>query len=145
METTVRFAPELGDLYTSVLLFGGVFIALVVGAVVAGRRTGGDARRRVLLPMLLYFGSLLALMGALGTLWTLMKFPVVEITASRFIVDGTSYPPPRGQNIRFEDSPAAGSLGGGGRVLLVQTKDRRTWAFPGERYDVQGMYRRMRQ
>ncbi|MEO0734535.1 MAG: hypothetical protein AAFZ52_16990, partial [Bacteroidota bacterium] len=116
-------------------LTGAAFLALVFLALRLNKLKHPDPRRRVLLPMLAYFAALLALMVCLGSLWSVFKYPTVEVTASELIIGNTTYPRPKPQDIRLENYTGSG-LGPTTKVLLVQTKDRRTWAFPEDRYPV---------
>ena len=134
----VTFSPQTGDLYTTLLVCLLAIAFMVYLGVRAGRRSEPDPRKRVLLPMLAYFGALLALMTLLGSFWTILKYPEVTVTATSFVVDGEEYPLPSAGNVRME------AVGKGvnttGRVLLVQTKDRKNWAFPDDRYDTRKLY-----
>lgn len=87
------------------------------------------------MPMLAYFMALLALMAFLGSFWSLFKYPTLEITAKEMIIDGEANRLPSASNVRLE-TYESGGLGPSNRVLLVQTKDRKTWAFPEDRYPV---------
>ena len=138
--TTTVFAPDLGDVYTAMVLCGLGFIALVFVAFRLGKIDSPDPRKKVLLPMLAYFMALLTLMGFLGSSWSLFKYPTVELTPTAFIVDGNTFPKPRPNEFRLE-SYASSGLGDGGRVLLVQIKDRKTLAFPEDRYPINQMIR----
>lgn len=126
------FSPQLGDLYGLLAVCGGLFVLFVFLAWRLGKLKG-DPRRRVLLPMLAYFMALLGLMGAGGAFWSLQKYPEVAVTKTKLMVGDQEYPRPRKAEIRLENYEAGG-LGGANRVLLIQTKDRRTWAFPADRY-----------
>ncbi|MBB4077503.1 Na+/H+-dicarboxylate symporter [Lewinella aquimaris] len=134
----VEFIPELGDLYFT-LVGCTVLIAVMIFLAFRASRAGeADPRRRVLLPMLAYFGALLALMALLGAFWTLFKYPNVTIDATTLTIGKEAYPIPNLANVRME------AVGRGANtdetVLLIQTKDRKNWAFPGDRYDVRKMY-----
>ena len=135
---TVTFTPDLSDLYLTMGLCGGVIALMVYLGVRASRLKDADPRRRVLLPMLAYFGALLGLMAFLGALWTTFKYPTVTVGDRGLRIADTEQPLPRLTNVRLE------AVGRGvnttGRVLLLQTRDRRNWAFPDDRYDVQRMY-----
>jgi len=143
MEPTTVFTPQLGDIYTLLSICGFLFVALVGLAFILNKNKHPDPRRRVLLPMLCYFLALLALMGFLGSFWSIFKYPTLEITATEMIIDGKPNPLPTRSNVRLEDY-ASGGLGGASRVLLVQTKDRKTWAFPEDRYAVTEIRRLLR-
>ena len=140
MET--EFLPKLGDLYATLAFCGLGFAVMVYLAVRAGQGKNADPRRRVLLPMLAYFGALLALMAFLGAFWSTFKYPPVVMTATTMTIGGERYPLPRLTNVRLE------SVGKGvnttGRVLLLQTQDRKNWAFPDDRYEVTRMYSLLR-
>ncbi len=136
------FSPELGDLR---LMMGGFLLAFIGLAFLAFRLNKiehPDPRRRVLLPMLAYFVALLALMGALGSFWSTFKYPTVAVQGNQMKIDDQEYRLPRAGNVRFEST--GGMAGSGERILLVQTADRRTWAFPANRYDVNGLYRALK-
>lgn len=135
MQDPTVFTPQLTDIYTTMLACGLAFIGLVALAVFLNKNKHTDPRRRVLLPMLCYFAALLALMGFLGSFWSTFKYPTLEITATQMVIDGQYGPLPTPANVRLE-SYESGGLGPGSRVLLVQTKDRKTWAFPEDRYPV---------
>ena len=90
--------------------------------------------------MLCYFLALLALMGLLGSFWSVFKYPDVEIAADRIMLDGEEYPRPRKGDMRMESYTGSG-LNATTRVLLIQTRDRRTWAFPADRYPINEMMR----
>jgi len=142
METTT-FSPQMGDVYTMMSVCGAIFVLLIFLAFRLNKIKNVDPRRRVLLPMLCYFMALLALMGFLGSFWSLFKYPTLEITNTRMIIGGEENPLPSVANIRLENY-ASGGLGGSSRILLVQTKDRKTWAFPDDRYPVNDMMRLLR-
>jgi hypothetical protein len=138
-----EFIPDKSDLYATLLVCGLAIIALVWVGVRASKAGHPDPRRRVLLPMLAYFGGLLALMAFLGALWATFKYPPVTITPNALFIDGEEHPLPSPSAIRLE------AVGRGvnitDQVLLVQTRDRRNWAFPGDRYDVRRMYGLLRE
>lgn len=132
------FVPEIADLYLTLGVSALIFLGLILLAVRMGRQKNVDPRRRVLLPMLAYFGSLLALMTFLGTLWSTYKYPSVTVAKNGITIGETTYPRPSTGNMRLE---AIGKgLNQEGRVLLIRTKDRKSWAFPADRYDVNRMY-----
>ena len=137
------FTPQLGDVYGMLAVCGTVFVLLVWLALRLNKNKHPDPRRRVLMPMLAYFAALLALMAFLGSFWSLFKYPSLEITATEMIIDGKSNRLPSASNIRLE-TYESGGLGPASRVLLVQTKDRRTWAFPEDRYPVNEIMRLLR-
>lgn len=141
MET--EFVPILGDLYAT-LAFCGLGVAVMVYlAVRASQGNDTDPRRRILLPMLAYFGALLALMAFLGAFWSTFKYPKVVMTPTTMTIGDERYPLPRLTSVRLE------SVGKGvnttGRVLLLQTQDRKNWAFPDDRYEVTHMYSLLRE
>jgi hypothetical protein len=138
-EPTV-FSPEMGDVYGMMMVCGAAFILLVWLATRLNKSKHPDPRRRVLMPMLSYFMALLALMAFLGSFWSLFKYPTLEITETQMIIDGTANPLPTQSNIRLENYESSG-LGPSTRVLLVQTKNRKTWAFPDDRYPVNEIMR----
>jgi hypothetical protein len=139
----VLFTPDKSDLYTTLLISGIVIVALTWLGVQTSRAKHADPRRRILLPMLAYFGGLLALMAFMGAFWATFKYPVIGIGPRQMTIDGESFPRPAPSSIRLE------AVGKGvnvtDQVLLVQTRDRRNWAFPGDRYDVRRMYGMLRE
>ncbi len=141
MEPTV-FAPQLSDLYVTLGVCGVIFVGMLYLSVLASRSKDPDPRRRVLLPMLAYFGALLGLMAFLGAFWSTFKYPEVTISSNRLAIGDVEYPLPNVANMRLE------AVGRGVQqdqsVLLVQTNDRKNWAFPGDRYDVRRMYGMLR-
>ncbi|MEL7161279.1 MAG: hypothetical protein AAFN92_11025 [Bacteroidota bacterium] len=140
----MQYTPQLGDLYLTMALTGAAFLALVFLAFRLNKLKHPDPRRRVLLPMLAYFAALLALMVSLGSLWSVFKYPTVEVTATELKIGNTKYPRPNPQDLRLENYTGSG-LGPATKVLLVQTKDRRTWAFPEDRYPVNEMLGKLRE
>lgn len=143
METGKIFTPQLGDIYGMMMVCGVAFVVLVWLAFRLNKNKHPDPRRRVLMPMLSYFMALLALMGFLGSFWSMFKYPTLEVTKTQMIIDGEANPLPTQSNIRLENYPSSG-LGPATRVLLVQTKDRRTLAFPDDRYPVNEIMRELR-
>ena len=141
MEPTV-YTPQLGDLYLAIGICGFLFVTFTFLAFRLNKVKTKDPRRRVLLPMLSYFVALLALMGLLGSFFSSTKFPVVEVHAKHLVIDGERVPKPRRGDVRME-SNTGGGLGQTVRVLLLQTRDHRTLAFPSDRYDVNGMMRQL--
>lgn len=137
------FTPQLGDIYGMMMVCGAAFVLLIWLAVQLNRNKHPDPRRRVLMPMLSYFIALLALMGLLGSFWSVFKYPTLEITDQKMIIDGVENPLPSQANIRLEDYASTG-LGMSSRVLFIQTKDRKTWAFPDDRYPVNEMMQLLR-
>lgn len=143
MDNPNIFTPELGDIYGMLAICGLAFVALVLLAFRLNKNKHPDPRRRVLLPMLCYFLALLALMGFLGSFWSMFKYPTLEVADGKMIIDGTVNPIPSATNLRLENY-ASGGLGPSSRVLLIQTKDRKTWAFPDNRYPINDMMRLLR-
>lgn len=137
------FSPQLGDIHGMLAICGSIFILLVWLAFRLNKNKHPDPRRRVLMPMLAYFMALLALMAFLGSFWSLFKYPTLEITATEMIIDGETNRLPSSSNVRLERYEGGG-LGPSSRVLLVQTKDRKTWAFPEDRYPVNEIMRLLR-
>lgn len=137
------FSPQLGDLYTLIAIYATAFVGLTFAAFRIGKNRHPDPRRRVLLPMLCYFLALLALMGLLGSFWTVFKFPTVVVTDRQIILDDQAFPRPNPRDLRLENNSGAGTRQST-RVLLLQTEDRRTWAFPEDRYPVNEMMRALR-
>jgi len=122
---------------------GAIFVLLVWLALRLNKNKHPDPRLRVLMPMLAYFMALLALMAFLGSFWSLFKYPTLEIAAKEMIIDGERNRLPNASNVRLE-TYESGGLGPSTRVLLVQTKDRKTWAFPEDRYPVNEIMRLLR-
>lgn len=143
MQEPQIFSPQLGDIYTMLSACGAVFVVLVWLAFRLNKNKHPDPRRRVLMPMLSYFMALLALMGFLGSFWSLFKYPTIEISGTEMIIDGETNRLPNASNVRLE-AYESGGLSASSRVLLVQTKDRKTWAFPEDRYPVNDMMRLLR-
>ncbi|MBC6993440.1 hypothetical protein QWY85_16570 [Neolewinella lacunae] len=143
MEEPLQFTPQLGDLYATMAVCGLAFAGLVWLALRLNKLKHPDPRRRVLLPMLAYFVSLLALMGFLGAFWSSFKYPPVVLQAREMTIGKTTYPLPKAREIRLETYPNSG-LNPSTRVLLVQTNDMRTWAFPESRYPVNEMLTRIK-
>lgn len=143
MQDQLQFIPQLGDLYVTMGACGVAFVGLVWLALRLNKLKHPDPRRRVLLPMLAYFVSLLALMGFLGAFWSSFKYPPVAVSGQEMTIGKTTYPLPKAREIRLESYPSTG-LNPSTRVLLVQTKDMRTWAFPESRYPVNDMLRELR-
>lgn len=142
-ELTTVYSPQMGDVYGMMMVCGAAFVLLVWLAIRLNKNKHPDPRRRVLMPMLSYFMALLALMAFLGSFWSLFKYPTLEITANKMIIDGNANPLPTRSNVRLE-SYASSGLGPSTRVLLVQTKDRKTWAFPEDRYPVNEIMQHLR-
>lgn len=128
----------MGDIYLMMALCGLAFVGLVLTAFKLNKINNPDPRQKVLLPMVAYFIALLALMGFLGSFWSMFKYPVVSIAADTIMIDEEEFPLPKAHEIRLESYTGSG-LGETTRVLLVQTRDRRTWAFPDDRYDLNRM------
>ncbi|PPK84396.1 hypothetical protein CLV84_4166 [Neolewinella xylanilytica] len=141
MEPT-QFSPALQDLYLTMAGCVAGIGVMVFLAVRANKQPSRDARQRVLLPMLAYFAGLLFLMALMGAFWTAMKYPVVAITGKVMTIDGEAYPVPSPQTMRLER--VGRGINTDQTVLLLQTRDRRNWVFPENRYDVQAMYRELR-
>lgn len=142
MEATT-FTPALGDLYATLGVCAVVIGVMLYLAFRAGRADEPDPRKRVLLPMLAYFGALLGLMAFLGAFWSTFKYPVVIIGPTELTVGEEEYPIPSLANVRLE---AVGrGINTDRQVLLLQTRDRKNWAFPDDRYDTRRMYGMLRQ
>ena len=138
------YSPQLGDLYLMIAICGFLFVTLVFLAFRLGKMKHPDPRRRVLLPMLCYFMALLALMGLLGSFWSAFKYPSVSIEPEAIVLNGESYPRPRQGDMRMESYTGSG-FSSTTRVLLIQTRDRRTWAFPADRYPINEMMNKLRE
>ncbi|MEM1359154.1 MAG: hypothetical protein AAGF89_13185 [Bacteroidota bacterium] len=139
----MTFSPQMGDIYTTMGICGLAFVVLVFLAFRLNKLKHPDPRRRVLLPMLAYFFSLLALMAFLGSFWSVFKYPTVMISDQEITIGEEVYPLPQTRDLRLETNTGSG-IGPANRVLLVQTKDRRTWAFPEDRYPVNEMMQALR-
>jgi hypothetical protein len=143
MNEALSFSPQMGDIYLMAAVCGALFIILVWLAFRLNKNKHPDPRRRVLMPMLSYFMALLALMGFLGSFWSVFKYPEVKVANERLLIGSEDFPMPKPSEMRLESYTGSG-LGPATRVLLVQTKDRRTWAFPADRYNINGMMQAMR-
>lgn len=137
------FLPQLGDLYTMIAICGFTFVTLVFLAFRLGHNKHSDPRRRVLLPMLCYFIALLALMGMLGSFWSVFKYPTVEVSDTTLVLNGEEFPRPKQRDMRMESYTGSG-FSSTTRVLMVHTNDRRTWAFPEDRYPINEMMRALK-
>ena len=134
----ITFTPALGDLYATLGGCALLIAVMIYLAVRAGKADEPDPRRRVLLPMLAYFGALLALMAFMGAFWSTFKYPEVTISAAKLTVGEAAYPIPNLANVRIEN--VGPGINTDRQVLLLQTRDRKNWAFPADRYDVKRMY-----
>lgn len=127
------FSPDISNLLWS----AGFCTVLLLGLAFAGwslsTAGGTDKRKTVVLPMLFFFGALLAFMGAAGSMLTYMKFPVLEISERNIRLDGQEYPRPRKDAVRTE---RVNGLGGESQILLLQIPTGKTYAFPSDRYPV---------
>ena len=132
------FIPERSDLYFTLAACGLGVLGMLFLAYRASRSAHPDPRRRVLLPMLAYFGALLFLMAFLGGLWSSFKYPDVAIGPKVFVLDGEELPLPRLGSVRMESVGRGVNLDQ--QVLLIQTRDRRNYVFPEDRYDIKRMY-----
>lgn len=138
-----HFTPERVDLYATLVGCGVGFLVMLYLAYRASRSGHQDPRQRVLLPMLAYFGALLFLMAFLGGFWTTFKYPDVAIGPDTFIIAGEEMPLPPVSSIRMEAVGRGVNLDQ--KVLLIQTRDRRNWVFPDDRYDINRMYGLLRE
>lgn len=132
------FTPDLGDLWVGL---GGslfLFLALAIGGFILYGRKSEDARVKVVLPMLLYMGALLALVSAGGHLLTSMKYPEISISKTRLAVDGKEYPRPRRDALRIEtvDDRLTREQN---QILLLKLGDGKTLALPDNRYPLEKM------
>lgn len=143
MEPAV-FRPDLSDLYFVMGACAVIFVAMAFLAFRASKQKTTDPRRRVLLPMLFYFASLLALMGLLGSFWSSLKFPTVAVHSDHVLLDGERFPLPRRSQVRFEDNASTRITNQSVRILILQTADRRNFAFPSDRYPVNEMMGKFR-
>ncbi|NJB85747.1 hypothetical protein GGR26_001492 [Lewinella marina] len=133
-----HFTPDRMDLYATLVGCGAGFLVMVYLAYRASRSGHQDPRQRVLLPMLAYFGALLFLMAFLGSFWTMYKYPDVSIGPDAFVIEGEEMPLPSLNSVRLEAVGRGSNVDQ--KILLVQTRDRRNWVFPGDRYDINEMY-----
>lgn len=137
------YAPDLGDLYggliRSLLLFA---ILVAVGVWLSRRRGETDARLRVVLPMLVYFGALLSLISAGGNYLSTLKYPELAFSATRLSVDGEEFPMPRPNAVRIE-SVTDRLTRKQSNILLLQLDERRTLALPEDRYPTREIYTRI--
>ncbi|WP_116127440.1 hypothetical protein [Lewinella sp. IMCC34183] len=138
-----QFIPVRTDLYATLAFCAAGVAVMLFLAVKAGRAQHPDPRRRVLLPMLAYFGGLLFLMAFLGALWSSFKYPDVTVTPTAFVVGDDELPLPPLGSVRLEN--VGRGVNQDQQVLLVQTRDRRNWVFPGDRYDIKRMYGLLRE
>lgn len=138
-----EFSPDVSDLYTEAGLFTLIFLAGCVGAWWFGRSgAGGDARQKTVLPMLLFFGGLLGLVGLAGTTLTYLKYPVVGIGDTQISIDGEMHKFPRPNDLRMET--VNGGLSGPGRILLMRVPADKTYALPDDRYDLTAILRHLK-
>lgn len=138
-----EFSPQLGDLYTMISICAFLFVALVYLAFRVSKNKHPDPRQRVLMPMLCYFLALLAMMAMLGSFWSVYKYPTVAITESKIVLNGDEFPRPKQRDMRMESYQGSG-FSSNTRVLMIHTKDRRTWAFPEDRYPINEMMRALK-
>lgn len=127
------FTPDT----SSLLWAAGLCALLLIGLATAGWKLsssgGKDQRQTVVLPMLFFFGALLAFMAGAGSMLTYFKFPVLEVSDRNIRLDGTEYPRPRRDAVRTE---RVFGLGGESQILLLQIPTGKTYAFPDDRYPV---------
>lgn len=136
------FQANNSDLWTWALLCLGAAILLLVLAIWLSKEKSPDPRRRVLLPMLFFFGALLAFMGAAGNLFSLTKYPSLAVSATQIRLDDVVFPFPRKDAVRIEKM--SGGLGGERLILFLQTPEGKTYAFPDERYPVQAIWQALK-
>ncbi len=137
------FQATTSDLWTWVLLSLFAFLVLSFVAFRLGKEPASDPRRRVVLPMLLFFAALLCLMTAAGNFFSLTKYPDLAVVSPTEIRLGKQiFPFPRRDAIRMEK--VSGGLGGEHLLLLLQVSNGKTYAFPEERYDVEAIWQILR-
>jgi len=136
------FHPVTSDLITGMV----ISLLLVVIFAIVGWRLGSskhpDPRRRIVLPMLFYFGSLIAFISLAGNLLAWNKYPVLEIGTDKMVLNGVSYPLARANDLRIES--ATTPLGRKTQILLLQTPEKKTFALPGDRYPIPEIMRSLR-
>lgn len=143
MESTEQvFQADNSDLWTYALLCSAATLLFVLMAIWLNKEKSADPRRRVLLPMLLFFGALLTFMGAAGNFLSLTKYPSLAVAATEIRLDGEVFPFPRRDAIRIEK--ISGGLGGERLILFLQTPAGKTYAFPDQRYPVQAIWQALR-
>ena len=136
------YSPQLNDLYLTMAGCAAGIGVMVFVATRVGQTGTRDPRKKVLLPMLAYFAGLLFLMALLGAFWSSFKYPKVTVTGTQLVIDDATYPVPPAGSMRLEQ--VGKGFNRDETMLLIQTRDRRNWAFPGDRYDVQDLYRQLR-
>jgi hypothetical protein len=132
-ESYQLFAPDVSSLLWSAGMCTLLLLLLVFAGWKLSSEGGQDKRKTVVLPMLFFFGALLAFMGAAGSTLTYFKFPVLEISDRHIRLDGKEYPRPRRDAVRTE---RVSGLGGESQILLLQIPTGKTYAFPDDRYPV---------
>ena len=136
------FRPITTDLITGMVIsLMLLFIFAIIGWRLGSSKTP-DPRRRIVLPMLFYFGSLIAFISFTGNLLAWQKYPVLEIGADSMVLNGVAYPLARSSDLRIET--ASNPLTGNTQILLLQTPQKKTYAFPGDRYPVPEIMRLLR-
>lgn len=140
-ESYQLFAPDVSSLLWAVGLCTVLVIMLAIAGWKLSSAGGSDQRKTVVLPMLFFFGAMLALMGAAGNFLTYLKFPVLEVSERNIRVDGQEYPRPRKDAVRTE---RVNGLGGESQLLLLQIPTGKTYAFPDDRYPVNEIRRALR-
>ncbi|PHI19354.1 hypothetical protein CEQ90_13435 [Lewinellaceae bacterium SD302] len=94
-----------------------------------------DARLKVVVPMLCYIASLLALVSVGGHYLTMLKYPEVALNTTKIRVDGEESSRPRPDRIRMETVNAA-LTGDASQILMIQLSGGKTIALPDDRYPV---------
>lgn len=141
-DTEMVFQPIIKDLE-----FGlGISVAILLGCAFAGwyfsKQKEADPRKRIILPMLFYFGGLLALMSIVGNLWSWSKYPVLELNETGIQLDGIQQAYPNADELRIE--MVQDRLNGPVQILFLQGKGGKTYALPGDRYPVADIMRALK-
>lgn len=136
------FQANNNDLWIWALLCFAAMLLLLALAIWLGKEKSPDPRRRVLLPMLFFFGALLALTGAAGNLLSLTKYPELAVTNNGIRLGKKAFPMPPKDAVRIEK--IGGGLGGERLILFLQTPEGKTYAFPDDRYPVQAIWQALK-
>lgn len=132
------FTPQLSDLWVGFGASVALFVAFAIGGFMLYGRKTDDARVKVVLPMLMYMASLLALVSIGGHFLSIQKYPIVEISPTKIRVDGELYPRPRPDALRVETVEDKLTQKKS-QILLLYLKGQQTIALPESRYDVREM------
>lgn len=136
--TTQFFQPINSDLWAWAWLCLGLAFLFSILAIWLSKEKSADPRRRVLLPMLFFFGALLALMGAAGNLFSLTKYPELVLGSTEMRLDDKVFPLPKKKDISLVRT--GGALSGERLILFLRTPEGKTYAFPDKRYPVEAIW-----